>query len=91
MNFSFFISIGNSSSANTSQSQQAFIFHVQNQQPLTHKAAVYYHQQLALQEDQGLCYTNESLFNFFLSNFFIEQIFDMINFGHFCVPIQVLI
>lgn len=50
----FFISVGNaSSSANTAQSQQAFIFHVQNQQPLTHKAAVYYHQQLALQEDQG--------------------------------------
>lgn len=47
--------LGNaSSSANTSQSQQAFILHVQNQ-PLTHKAAVYYHQQLALQEDQGLC------------------------------------
>ncbi|XP_031630661.1 uncharacterized protein LOC116345432 isoform X2 [Contarinia nasturtii] len=43
-----------SSSANTAQSQQAFIFHVQNQQPLTHKAAVYYHQQLALQEDQGI-------------------------------------
>lgn len=45
-----------SSSANTSQqSQQSFIYHVQNhQQPLTHKAAVYYHQQLALQEDQGI-------------------------------------
>lgn len=45
-----------SSSANSAQSQQAFIFHVQNQQPLTHKAAVYYHQQLALQEDQGKFY-----------------------------------
>lgn len=54
-NQKFSISGNASSSANTSQSQQAFIFHVQNQQPLTHKAAVYYHQQLALQEDQGLC------------------------------------
>lgn len=42
-----------SSGTNSTQSQQAFIFHVQNQ-PLTHKAAVYYHQQLALQEDQGM-------------------------------------
>lgn len=47
--------VGASTSTNPTQSQQAFIFHVQNQhqQPLTHKAAVYYHQQLALQEDQG--------------------------------------
>lgn len=46
--------VGNaSSSTNSTQPQQAFIFHVQNQ-PLTHKAAVYYHQQLALQEDQGM-------------------------------------
>lgn len=34
--------------------QQSFLYHVQNNHPLTHKAAVYYHQQLALQEDQGI-------------------------------------
>lgn len=32
---------------------QAFTFPVQRE-PLTHKAAVYYHQQLALNEDQGI-------------------------------------
>lgn len=37
-------------------SQAAFIFPASHphHQPLTHKAAVYYHQQLALQEDQGI-------------------------------------
>lgn len=42
-------------SAPTQEQQQAFIFHVQNpHQPLTHKTAVFIHQQLALQEDQGI-------------------------------------
>lgn len=56
INFTYLICTGeaSSSSANQQQSPQTFIYHVQNQQPLTHKAAVYYHQQLALQEDQGI-------------------------------------
>lgn len=40
---------------NLSGNQAAFIFPASHpHQPLTHKAAVYYHQQLALQEDQGI-------------------------------------
>lgn len=69
-------SIGNaSSSASTAQSQQAFIFHVQNQQPLTHKAAVYYHQQLALQEDQG---NSDAISNFIeFENKFFDLFFSL--------------
>lgn len=64
-----FMDTGNaSSSANTSQSQQSFIYHVQNQQPLTHKAAVYYHQQLALQEDQGMCFDDIPTLFFCMAN-----------------------
>lgn len=62
-----------SSSGSQPQSQQTFIYHVQNQQPLTHKAAVYYHQQLALQEDQG---SSRSII--FLLIFFFSQVDDQL-------------
>lgn len=49
------VGAGANNAANINGSQGPFLFNANNPyQPLTHKAAVYYHQQLALQEDQGI-------------------------------------